>query len=332
MPIPFCVWVLTMLRTNLSVKSILCLLFSLVLVVCSVACKSQDTLTQNENQITFTDALGRSVLVPKNVKRTAATLGCFAEIWQLAGGEVVASADDAWQDFGLDMGDAVNIGGAHSPSLELLLSAKPDFVIASASTSADVEMQETLESAGITVAYFDIDNFDDYLEMLDVCTNITNRKDLYQQNGLKIKEQIDNIKQDFKNSNLPENQRTVLLLRAASGFVKAKGSSGTILGEMLNDIGCINIADSDSSLLENLSIENIIEQEPYHIFVVTMGDEQKAIDNLTKTMKENPAWATLEAVQQDRMHFMDKKMFNLKPNAKWAQSYEQLCEVFYESK
>ena len=68
------------------------------------------------------------------------------------------------------------------------------------------------------------------------------------------------------------------------------------------------------------------------IFVVTMGDEQKAIDNLTKTMKENPAWATLEAVQQDRMHFMDKKMFNLKPNAKWAQSYEQLCEVFYESK
>ena len=322
-----------MLKINLLVKKVCSLALTCTVVLCFAACNSNQTSSESDtNQIVFTDALDRKVSISTAPQRVATLLGSFADVWQLSGGTVVAAAGDAWDDFGLDMGDAVNIGGAHSPSLELLLSAKPDFVIASASTSADVEMQETLESAGITVAYFDIDNFDDYLEMLDVCTNITNRKDLYQQNGLKIKEQIDNIKQDFKNSNLPENQRTVLLLRAASGFVKAKGSSGTILGEMLNDIGCINIADSDSSLLENLSIENIIEQEPYHIFVVTMGDEQKAIDNLTKTMKENPAWATLEAVQQDRMHFMDKKMFNLKPNAKWAQSYEQLCEVFYESK
>ena len=330
MPIPFCVWVLTMLRTNLSVKSIFCLLFSLVLVVCSVACKSQDTLTQNENQITFTDALGRSVLVPKNVKRTAATLGSFAEIWQLAGGEVVASADDAWQDFGLDMGDAVNIGGAHSPSLELLLSANPDFVIASASTASNIQLCEPLENAGITVAYFDVDNFDDYLNMLGICTDITGKKDLYRKNGTDIKSQIASIKSRFDESALTQKQRTVLLLRASSGAVKAKGSGGTILGEMLCDIGCINIADNDDTLLENLSIENIIKQEPYHIFVVAMGDDKKAHESLAKVMEENPAWSTLEAVKQNRLHFMDRKMFNLKPNVRWAQSYEKLCELLCE--
>ena len=32
------------------------------------------------------------------------------------------------------------------------------------------------------------------------------------------------------------------------------------IAEMLADLGCINIADSDTTLLENLSIEKIIEQ------------------------------------------------------------------------
>ena len=88
-------------------------------------------------------------------------------MWQLAGGEVCAAAEDAWEDFGLELPEAVNIGGAHSPSFEAILSSNPDFVIASASTAADVEMKEQLETAGITVAYFDVDSFEDYLAMLD---------------------------------------------------------------------------------------------------------------------------------------------------------------------
>jgi iron complex transport system substrate-binding protein len=52
-------------------------------------------------------------------------------------------------------------------------------------------MRKTLETMGIAVAYFDVDSFDDYLKMLDICTDITERKDLYEQNGLAIKAQID---------------------------------------------------------------------------------------------------------------------------------------------
>lgn len=42
-------------------------------------------------------------------------------------------------------------------------------------------------------------------------------------------------------------------------------------GAMLKDLGAINIADADDSLLENLSMENIIADDPEDIFVVTMG-------------------------------------------------------------
>lgn len=291
-------------------------------------CGEKKTESEPSASVSFTDDLGRNVKVNKNPKRVAALLGSFADTWVLAGGNLCAAAKDAWDDFGLQLNDAVNLGGAHSPSLEALLSAEPDFVIASASTSANVEMKESLQNAGITVAYFDVDSFEDYLNMLKICTDITGRKDLYQKNGLDIQKQIEDIKSRFTAANLSEEKKTVLMLRTSATSVKAKGSEGTVLGEMLKDLGCVNIADSDKSLLENLSVERVIAGEPYRIFTVTMGDDTAAAtDNLKRMMEENPAWGKLEAVKQNRLNVMDRRLFNLKPNANWAKAYETLTEI-----
>ena len=296
-----------------------------VVLLCALLVGCAVVETNMSNSVVFTDALGREVSVPKNPQRVAALLGSFGDVWVLSGGTLCAAAEDAWEDFGLPLPDAVNLGGAHSPNLELLLSSNPDFVIASASTASNVEMREVLEAAGITVAYFDVDHFEDYLEMLRICTQITGRSDLYEKNGLEVQRQIQKIKDEVASA---DYEKTVLVLRAASGFVKAKGSSGTILGEMLADLGCINIADSDTSLLDNLSVESVMRQEPYHIFVVTMGsDPQKALDNLNALLRENPAWASLAAVKENRVHVMERNLFNIKPNARWAESYEILQKI-----
>ena len=312
------------------INALLALVLIAAMLISLASCIAPDE-GEKENTVSFTDELGRDVTVKKSPERVAALLGSFADVWVLAGGELVAAAEDAWDDFGLELDGCVSIGGAHSPSLELLVASDPDLVLASASTAADVEMKDSLESMGITVAYFDVDNFEDYLGMLDICTDITGRKDLYTQNGLMIKEGIDRIKAEYAAADIPERERTVLLLRAASSFVKAKGSRGTILGEMLHDMGCINIADSDSSLLENLNVEAIIRENPHHIFVVTMGSDTAAAErSLEKLINENPAWGTLDAVKEGRLHVMDKTLFNLKPNDRWAESYGILYEKLTE--
>ncbi len=301
------------------------LIFAISALLC--ACSPNESLCDGDG-VTFTDSLGREICVQKNPARVAAMLGSFADVWVLSGGELCAAPEDAWEDFGLELTGAVNIGGAHSPGLELLISAAPDFVIASASTASNVEMKDTLEAMGVTVAYFDVDNFDDYLDMLNICTDITGRKDLYEENGLRLKERIDNINKEYAKADIPASERKVLLLRASSSFVKAKGSRGTVLGEMLADMGCVNIADTDGSLLENLSAEAVIREEPHHIFVVAMGSNTDAAKaSLENMMKENPAWSTLKAVKENRLHVMDKTLFNLKPNARWGEAYEILYET-----
>ena len=311
---------------NKNIKLLFCALLALLLIIGVASCKHSKV--EAVETVAFTDALGREVNAPKNPKRVAALLGSFADVWLLSGGELVAAAEDAWGDFGLELGDAVNLGGAHSPNLELLLSANPDFVIASASTASHLEMRETLEAMGIAVADFDVDDFEDYLSMLEICTDLTGRKDLYEQNGLAIEAQIKEIKETYENASIPGEEKRVLLLRASSGFVKVKGSSGTILGEMLADMGCANIADHDASLLENLSVEAIMREEPHHVFVVAMGNNiDAARASFEALLKENPAWGELKAIKEGRVHWMDKRLFNLKPNSRWAESYEVLYET-----
>lgn len=306
---------------------------SLLLLLCIFlsACSGQQPLEPAaipDTAVTFTDDLGRSVTVD-NPQRVACLLGSFAEIWQLAGGQVIATADDAWDDFGLELPpDAVNLGGTKHLSLELLLSAQPDFIIASTNTRQNMEFQETLESIGIPVAYFDVFDFEDYLRLLKICTDITGCSDRYETYGAAVAQEIQTVVEQSKTRLEKEEAPRVLFLRASASAVHVKNSEGVVLGAMLKDLGCINIADSDATLLENLSVERILEADPDFIFVVQQGDNAEGTrEYVRQFLQEHPAWAQLTAVQNDNVHFMEKSLFSLKPNHRWAQAYGIVEEI-----
>lgn len=278
------------------------------------------------DSVTFTDDLGREVTVSAP-QRTAALLGSFADIWYLAGGTVIASADDAWEDFDLPLPeDAVNLGMTKRLSLESLFASDPDFVLASANTQLNLDWMDTLEAAGIPSAYFDVSDFDDYLRVLKLCTRITGREDLYQANGLAIQQQINIViaaaEQRIKSAG---EAPTVLSLRASATYIRAKNSTGNVLGEMLKALGCVNIADGDESLLETLSVEHILLQDPDFIFFVQQGDDPEAIQkNIDAFFADQPALSQLTAVKEGRVYVMDKALYSLKPNARWGEAYEKL--------
>ena len=269
----------------------------------------------------FHDDMGREVSVD-SPKRVAALLGSYADIWYLAGGEICASADDAWEDFDLPLPeDAVNLGMTKELSLEKLFQADPDFVLASSNTKGNVEWMDTLEAAGIPVAYFEVSDFADYLRVLKICTEITGREDLYEQNGLAVQRQIEQV---IAATNGPK----VLSLRASSTFIRAKNSQNNVLGQMLKALGCVNIADNRESLLENLSMEHIMLEDPEYIFFIQQGDNAEGTRaNIESFIKDNPAWAELTAVKEGRVYLLEKELYALKPNDRWGEAYEKLEAV-----
>ena len=218
-----------------------------------------------------------------------------------------------------------DLGAVKEPNLEVLLAARPDFILASCNTAADLELEGTFEQAGIPTAYFDIQSFEDYLNMLEICTALTGCPENYETYGLAVQEQVEAAKARQDGS-----APTVLTLRATGSSCKIKGSTDFLLGEMLSDLGCVNVADSDASLLEELSLEAILAADPDYIFAVLQGsDASDAQETLEKTLLTNPAWQSLRAVQEGNFHTLEHSLYNLKPNARWGEAYEKLADILY---
>ena len=51
---------------------------------------------------------------------------------------------------------------------------------------------------------------------------------------------------------------------------------------------------------------------------------------LEQTLLSNPAWQSLTAVKEGRFHVLEHELYNLKPNARWAESYRILYETLTE--
>ena len=306
-------------------KKKLCVLLTLL---CLTGCGGQRTETPAQmGAYTFEDDMGRTVTLDAP-KRVAALTGSFADIWCLAGGtdSLVAAAGDSWTSFDLPLSkDVTNLGAIKTPDLEHLLAAAPDLVLLSSNTAAQLALVEPLEQAGLTVACFNVTHFAEYLRMLEICTDLTGDTAAYERHGLSLREQIENARARADGST-----PTVLYIRATGSSCKVKNSRDTVLGEMLADLGCINIADSEESLLEQLSLEQIICSDPDYIFAVLQGaDSSAAKQTLETTLLSNHAWQSLTAVREGRFHVLEHRLYNLKPNARWGEAYEKLADILY---
>lgn len=282
---------------------------------------------QQEESFCFTDDLGREIQI-KRPQRIAVLNASYGEIWALAGGidTIVGASSNTWTDVDIPLGENVtDIGPAHEISLEKLLSCEPDLILASSDISKDVSHLEVYEQAGLTVAYFGVTDYQDYLRMLEICTELTGQKENYERYGSAMERQIQDALAMAKGK-APK----VLYVRATTGGVKVKNSKGTVLGTMLKDLGCINIADEDESLLEDLSIEKIIEQDPDFIFAVYMGKDTEEIEKqMEQNLFSNGAWSTLTAVREGHYYLMESELYNLKPNSRWGEAYEKLAGILY---
>lgn len=310
-------------------KKVLAFLLTMVMLCFMVGCGEADSseLELTQESITVTDDLGQQVTLARPT-RTAVLIGSFADVWCLAGGKdtLIAAADDTWTQFDLDLSDdVVHLGGVKTPNLEKLLASQPDLVIGSTKTAADLEIKETLDEMHIPMLCFNVSSFEDYLRMLDVCTQLTGHPECYTQYGTNIQAQVDQARTRVKG-----DAPRVLYIRASGSSCKVKNSKGSVLGEMLADLGCENIADQNNGLLENLSMETILATDPDYIFAVLQGsDSSEAQQSLQKALLSNPAWDSLTAVKERRFFIMDQTLYNLKPNARWGEAYEKLADILY---
>ena len=282
---------------------------------------------------TMTDSTGAEVSVTLSPKSVVALSASLAELWLEAGGKITGTTSDTLEKGRLDISrieqtdlSAVqNVGAVSEPSAELILALKPDFVILSASMSGHKAAAKVLEEAHVPFYFADADSFSDYLEVFKDFTDLTDRADLYEKYGQAQKVSVDKMLQAVSSEKKP----TALALRAFSSGVSAK-AAGTVLTNILDSIGVTNIASNDKALVENLSLEKVVEDNPDYIFIVYMGQETEKTENyLHQNLYADPVWGTLSAVHENRIIILPQDLFHFKPNGRWEEAYSYLLKILY---
>ena len=258
--------------------------------------------------ISITDSNGSQITLDTSAPRVVAAYGSFAEAWLLAGGQLCGVTQDALEqrDLGLPEDIAV-VGTVKEPNAEEIIALEPDLVLLASDITTQADIRDVLENAGLACAFFQVDTFADYAFMMEQLCAVTGREDLYEENVTQVGQQIEEAQ---ANAALSSTRPNVLLIRAFSTGIKAK-------------------TDDEPSMLEDLSLEEVIAADPDYIFVTTMGDEQKALDYLNGLIQQNPAWSELSAVKEDRYIVLPKDLFHYKPNNRWGESYQYLGEILY---
>ena len=292
----------------------------------SSAPESASSQLESVGEVSITDSNGTQITLDTSAPRVVAAYGSFAEAWLLAGGELVGVTQDALEqrDLGLPEDIAV-VGTVKEPNAEEIIALEPDLVLLASDITAQADIRDVLENAGLACAFFQVDTFADYAFMMEQLCAVTGREDLYEENVTQVGQQIEEAQ---ANAALSSTRPNVLLIRAFSTGIKAK-TDDELAGAILKDLGAHNIADDHPSMLEDLSLEEVIAADPDYIFVTTMGDEQKALDYLNGLIQQNPAWSELSAVKEDRYIVLPKDLFHYKPNNRWGESYQYLGEILY---
>ncbi len=271
---------------------------------------------------TVTDADGRTVPVDAD-DRVVACYGSFADCWLLAGGTLVGVTEDAVTEHGLDVGEAAVVGTVKHINMEQLIALAPDYVILSADLAAHRQLAPLLDQLKIAYGFFRVDTFDDYDALMAQFCAVTERPDCYERHVTRPAQAIEALR-----ARLPAESRSVLLMRVYSTGMKAK-SDDNLAGQILREFGLRNIADDVPSMLEDLSVEQIIRTDPDVIFVSTMGSEDGAKAFLRDRVENDPAWSGLTAVAQGQYVMLPKDLFHYKPNERWDESYAYLAKILY---
>ena len=182
-------------------------------------CKPQEDIESSTNieyYYSFIDSLDNQVNLEEKPQRVVSCVGSYAETWILAGGSLVGVTDDVISERAMDVPSETSIVGTiKEPNVEEVIALSPDFVLLSPDVESHLQIAETLKLSMIPHAFFKVEHFEDYLGMLKTCTDITGNPELYEENGLKVKKQIDDILSKVEIDKSPE----ILFIRAFSRFL-----------------------------------------------------------------------------------------------------------------
>lgn len=282
-----------------------------------------DKFTVADGKVSFTDALGNEVSLTIKPERVVTLSNNWHDLWYDCGGTAIGRVDEELCALRNEEAAAVEIiGNSKEVSLEAVLAKDPDLVIVSGK-----DMAAALGEAGIEYLYYDYDNFEGFLETLELYTILTDRPDLYEKWAADNIQRVNAVREICAQQ---EPAQIVMLLPHATSGIYALRNSG-FLGNLLTDLNTVNVAfqDADGEAKNFfISMEELLKLDPQ--FILSRGGSgDGSVETATAIYEANPLWFELTAVKEGRYHHLPSELFLYKANVRYGEAYEYLAQILY---
>ncbi|HIU64927.1 MAG TPA: ABC transporter substrate-binding protein [Candidatus Avacidaminococcus intestinavium] len=290
--------------------------------------KQKATNSGAAQTITVVDSVGRSVVIPEKPQRVIILNPSNIEIYYAAGGTTIAKPLSTSYNAELKekLASLPETGIIHSPNLEKILSLQPDLII-----GTDVPYHHAiippLEAAGIPILINSINSYEDVLRTLDLFGQLAGTESSAQQKKEAVMAEYKKVQTAAQNKQPP---RSLIIFGAPNSFSMATKKSFS--GNLVESLGGGNIADEVSDSYDayvSLSMEYVTRKDPEVIFVITMGDADKAIESLRRDLRENPIWHDISAVRNNRIYQLPANLFTVNPGTQLAEAMTILSSYMY---
>ncbi|MGD0278529.1 MAG: cobalamin-binding protein [Smithella sp.] len=233
---------------------------------------------------TVTDDIGRTVnIIPRPQRIVSLAPGITETLYALGLADNIAGVT-TFCDWPAAARTKPKIGGFTNPSIEKIVSLKPDLIIA----TADGNRQDTvlqLEKLGLTVYVINPADTNGVLRNILQIGKITNREKDAGKLVEKLQKRLNNITAQIRHKNKP---RVFFQLGREPLFT---AGSKTLINEVIERAGGINVAGHDTARYPVYSAEGVIAASPEIIVFAPMVNDKKyaSVKNYWQKFGEIPA-------------------------------------------
>lgn len=220
------------------------------------------------------------------------------------------------------------IGHVQNINMEALVGMKPDLVLGEKNQNSKLE--SLLQSNKIPYMLIQYDGINDNVPLLKFMGQVYNKQE---QADKVIKTYEEGVKAVIDKASAEKTPAKVAVLRATGKDVTAE-TPKSICASMVDMLKMNNVITSHKDMkLDSKTVPYSLEQlsadDPDTIFIVTMGKQSEINKKLDESMRNNPSWAHLKAVQNNRVFFLESNLFLMNPGVKTPEALQKLYDLAY---
>lgn len=273
---------------------------------------------------TVIDAAGRTVALDKKPERVVALNPSYLNMIDSVDGKIIGRATSKLVDLPESMQNVPEIGFVYNINMESLIGLQPDLVLAG--KNQHEKFVPLLESNNIKVIELDAKTYDDVKDTVQLLGKIYGTEDKADAECRLLDQEIEAVLKK-----IPEQKKHIVIMHATASSVTVEGEK-SIAGCVSNILGFENVA---LAKMQNkgdkvpYSMEALVEQNPEIIFITSMGKAEEIENRLRNDFKNNPAWASLEAVKNGRVYVLPENLFLLNPGLNYPEAVEYMAKQVY---